>query len=354
MLKTDEINNRNITSFVELPSPQELKSELATNEQQFNSIKMFRDEIRNVIHGRDPRLLIVVGPCSIHDEAAAFEFAQKLKKVSVDVASNCLLVMRTYFEKPRTIAGWKGFINDPDLDGTFKIAEGLRRARKLMLDITSIDLPIACEMVDLISPQFLADLVSWTCIGARTTESQSHRELASGLSMPVGFKNGTLGDVQIAINAAQSAAHPHSFLSVDDDGKVSMFGTSGNPDCHIVLRGGSRPNYDSESVWQAEQSLKEASLFPFLMVDCNHGNSRKDFRRQPTVFRDCLHQVRGGNRSIRAIMLESNLIEGAQKLKAPLSSLAYGVSVTDSCLGFDQTSELIYEASECFAKHNSK
>jgi 3-deoxy-7-phosphoheptulonate synthase len=346
MLKTDEINNRNITSFVQLPSPYELKSSLGLNEKQFNSIKSYRNQIRDIIHGRDSRLLIVVGPCSIHDEVSALEFAQRLKELSLKVSKNCFLVMRTYFEKPRTIAGWKGFINDPELDGTFKIEEGLKRARKLMLNITDLELPIACEMVDLISPQFLADLVSWTCIGARTTESQSHRELASGLSMPVGFKNGTLGDFQIAINAVQSSSHPHSFLSVDDDGRVSMFGTSGNPDCHIVLRGGNRPNYDSESVWQAEQSLKEAGLFPFVMIDCSHGNSRKDFRRQPSVFRDCLHQIKGGNRSIKALMLESHLFEGAQKLKAPLSELIYGVSVTDSCLGFEETEKLILEAND--------
>ncbi len=343
MVVSDRLSNSKIVSSKELPSPESLKSSLSPGEKQTQAIVSFRDQIRNIVHGTDPRLMIVVGPCSIHDVDAAYEYGQRLRELSEEVSDGILLVMRSYFEKPRTISGWKGLINDPQLDDTFQIETGLRVARELLLKLATLELPVACEMLDLISPQFLADLVSWACIGARTTESQTHRELASGLSMPVGFKNGTNGDLRTAVNAIQSASRSHHFLSVDEDGKVSLFGTSGNPDCHIVLRGGSRPNYDSESIWQAEKILEEVGLNRFLMVDCSHGNSRKDFRRQPFVFSDCIHQIKGGNQSIRGLMIESNLHEGNQKMNGS-ESLKYGVSITDACIGWSATEDLIRSA----------
>jgi 3-deoxy-7-phosphoheptulonate synthase len=285
-----------------------------------------------------------VGPCSIHDPRAAYEYAERLRGLAEKVKDRFVLVMRVYFEKPRTTVGWKGLINDPRLDGSFHIEEGLKAARRLLLRVTKLGLPAATEALDPVSPQYLSDLISWHAIGARTTESQTHRELASGLSTPVGFKNGTDGDIQVALDAIKSAAAPHHFLGVDPDGRVSVYRTRGNENCHVVLRGGREPNFDRASVLYCAEKLKMAGLNPRLMVDCSHGNSNKDHRRQPAVFDACLEQVRAGGSPIAGLMIESHLFEGRQDLPKDFKSpgkLRYGVSITDACLGWKETERLI-------------
>lgn len=317
--------------------------ELPMTDLAAETVLQARAQICDVIHGRDPRLLVVAGPCSIHDPAAALDLGQRLLRVRDALSDALLLVMRVYFEKPRTTVGWKGLIKDPYLDGSHALHEGLRRARRLLLDLADRGLPAACEFLDPILPQYTADLVSWGAIGARTVESQVHRELASGLSMPVGFKNSTDGRVQVAIDAVRAAAQPHCFLGVTEQGLGAMVLTRGNPDCHIVLRGGEAgPNHDSASVQQAAAALAAAGLEPRLMVDASHGNSGRDHRRQPEVVRDLCAQLRAGQPALLGVMMECFLLEGRQALNAP-GGLRYGQSITDGCMGWDTTQQLLFE-----------
>ena len=302
-----------------------------------------REAATRILRGEDDRLLVVVGPCSIHDVAAARDYGQRLRATADQLAEDLLLVMRVYFEKPRTTVGWKGLINDPRLDGSFAINEGLGLARALLLDLAKMGLPAGCEFLDTITPQFIADLVSWGAIGARTTESQVHRELASGLSMPVGFKNGTDGNVQIAVDAVRAASHPHCFLSVTKQGLAAIVSTKGNDACHIILRGAVRgPNYQAEDVEAAAGTLRRAGLPPRLMIDCSHGNSGKDHARQPAVARDIATQVADGRPHVFGVMLESHLVGGRQDAR-PGQPLVYGQSITDACLGWDDTVPVLEE-----------
>src|SRR5438094_636883 len=296
-----------------------------------------REELVRILDREDDRLIVVVGPCSVHDVEAAMDYARRLATVAKELAADLRIVMRVYFEKPRTTVGWKGLINDPHLDGSFVINEGLRRARRVLLDLAEFGLPSGCEFLDPISPQFTSDLVSWGAIGARTTESQVHRELASGLSMPVGFKNGTDGGVQIAIDAVRAAAHPHQFLGVTEQGLCAIVATRGNPDCHIILRGGaSGSNYDAVSVQKTAGALVDAGLAPRVMVDTSHGNSDKHYRRQPVAAHDLAEQIAHGETAIVGVMMESFLIDGRQDLKNP-AALRYGQSITDACMGWEMT-----------------
>jgi len=306
-----------------------------------------RQQIGRILHGQDDRLLAIVGPCSIHDPVAAFDYAKRLKVLADNLKQDLMVVMRVYFEKPRTVVGWKGLINDPFLDGSFQINKGLRKARELLLSLAELGLPAGTEFLDTIIPQFHADTISWAAIGARTTESQIHRELASGLSMPVGFKNGTDGDFQIAIDAIRAAQQPHWFPSVTKQGVAAIFKTLGNPDSHVILRGGSRtgPNYDEKSVAQVVASLEKVKLPPFLMVDCSHANSGKDYRNQPSVARTIGAQIAAGSRQVCGIMLESNLVEGRQDYVPGLTA-KYGQSITDACISFEQTEPLLVELAQ--------
>lgn len=337
----EQIYNINILSEQLLASPQEIKDQFPLPSDLEARIVSYRETLNNILERKDPRLFVVVGPCSIHDEAAALDYAARLNKLAAEVSETMFLVMRVYFEKPRTIAGWKGFINDPFLDDSFQIEAGLKKARKLLLDIAQADVPAATEALDPISPQYLGDLISWSAIGARTTESQTHRELASGLSTPVGFKNGTDGNVAIAINSVQAVSHPHHFLGINNNGQIAVMSTAGNRFGHIVLRGGLSPNYDAESVAAAESALRAAGLTPNIMVDCSHGNSSKKPERQPEVFTDCIKQIAVGNKSIVGLMLESNIGGGRQDLTDNKLDLRYGVSITDGCIDWETTQELL-------------
>src|SRR6058998_3355833 len=326
-----------VESIRPLLPPAILLEELPLSEEASQVIARARDEVAAILAGTDERLIVVVGPCSVHDPAAAGEYARRLKKLADELASDLRIVMRVYFEKPRTTVGWKGLINDPRLDGSFAINDGLRRARRLLLDLAELGLPAGCEFLDPISPQFTSDLVAWGAIGARTTESQVHRELASGLSMPVGFKNGTDGGVQIAIDAVRAARHPHQFLGVTEQGLCAIVATSGNPDCHVILRGGaSGSNYDAVSVQKTTAALADAKLPPRLMIDTSHGNSDKDYRRQPVASHDIAEQVAHGDAAIIGVMMESFLVDGRQDLKDP-AALRYGQSITDACMGWEMT-----------------
>jgi 3-deoxy-7-phosphoheptulonate synthase len=332
-----------IDSFRPLLPPAILVEELPLGDKGSETVSRAREAVSTVLNGRDARLVVVCGPCSIHDPVAAIDYARRLRRLADEHARELCVVMRVYFEKPRTTVGWKGLINDPRLDGTFAINEGLRLARRLLVDLAELGVPAGCEFLDPISPQFIADTVSWGAIGARTTESQVHRELASGLSMPIGFKNGTDGDVQIAIDAVRAGAHPHRFLGVTEQGLGAIVATRGNRDCHIILRGGqSGPNYDAVSVEKAATALRDAGLPPKLMVDLSHGNSGKDHRRQPLVAKDIAAQVAQGDSPIFGVMMESFLVEGRQDLVTP-STLRYGQSITDACMGWDTTVEVLGE-----------
>jgi 3-deoxy-7-phosphoheptulonate synthase len=332
-----------IESFRPLLPPAILVEELPLGDRGSETVSRGREAVSAILNGRDDRLVIVVGPCSIHDPVAAIDYARRLRRLADEHARELCIVMRVYFEKPRTTVGWKGLINDPRLDGTFAINEGLRLARRLLVDLAELGLPAGCEFLDPISPQFTADTVSWGAIGARTTESQVHRELASGLSMPIGFKNGTDGDVQIAIDAVSAGAHPHRFLGVTEQGLGAIVATRGNRDCHIILRGGqSGPNYDGASVEKAATALRDAGLPPRLMIDLSHGNSGKDHRRQPIVAKDIASQVTQGETAIFGVMMESFLVEGRQELVTS-STLRYGQSVTDACMGWDTTVDVLAE-----------
>jgi len=323
--------------------PSILVEELPLPEEGSQVVGRAREEIVEILNARDDRLLVVVGPCSVHDPQAARDYARRLAEQAAALAPDLRIVMRVYFEKPRTTVGWKGLINDPGLDGSFVINQGLRLARRLLLDLVALGLPAACEFLDPITPQFISDLVSWGAIGARTTESQVHRELASGLSMPVGFKNGTEGGIQIAIDAVRAASHPHHFLGVTEQGLAGIVATRGNPDCHIILRGGaSGPNSDAASVQKALSALRDAAVTPRLLVDLSHGNSGKDYRRQPLVAREVAAQMAAGERGIAGVMMESFIKEGRQDLRDP-KQLVYGQSITDACLGWDATVPVLHE-----------
>jgi 3-deoxy-7-phosphoheptulonate synthase len=333
-----------------MPAPDEVKRGAPLTARAEKTVTEGRAALRAILDRRDPRLFVVLGPCSIHDPVAAREYAARLKGLAAEVADTLLLVMRVYFEKPRTSVGWKGFINDPYLDGSFRMAEGMTQARRLLLDLAEMGLPTASEALDPMSPQYLGDLVSWYAIGARTTESQTHREMASGLAAPVGFKNGTDGDLEVACNAIKSAAQPHRFLGINRFGRSAILQTRGNTYGHLVLRGGGcRPNYDAASVRLAENELAKAVLGPNIVADCSHENSLKDPSRQPLVFDDCVKQIIEGNRSIVGLMLESHLNAGKQTIPDDLSTLRYGVSVTDGCIDWATTEDVVRRAHAALA-----
>lgn len=333
--RTDDLR---ITGLNPLISPAVLAYYLPLTEQASELVASARAQADAILRREDDRLLAVVGPCSIHDPAAALEYAGKLKAEAERLKDDVFIIMRVYFEKPRTTVGWKGLINDPNLDDSFDINQGLRIARGLLLDLANMGVPAGTEFLDAISPQYIADLIAWGAIGARTTESQVHRELASGLSMPVGFKNGTGGSIQIALDAIQSSSRPHHFLSVTKQGVSAIFSTSGNESCHLILRGGKTgPNYDKASIAEAATMLKEQNLTTSVMVDCSHGNSLKDFRNQPMVANDLAQQIADGCKVITSVMIESNLVEGNQKLPKDPSTLTRGQSITDACLGWEET-----------------
>ena len=341
------LNNVHIAGHTRLPTPAEVRALLPASSASLGTVLGGRKAIEAVLEGRDRRLLLVVGPCSIHDPEAALEYARRLRSLADKVSERFLVAMRVYFEKPRTTVGWKGLINDPAMDDSFRIEEGLLLARRLLLSVTALGLPTATEALDPITPQYLSELVSWHAIGARTIESQTHRELASGLSSPVGFKNGTDGNVQVAIDAMKAALRPHSFLGVDPAGRISVYRTRGNRYGHVVLRGGRKPNYDAASVAECAKALKAAGLPHRVLVDCSHGNSGKDYRRQPEVFNACVAQASRRGSAVMGMMVESNLFEGSQPIPkgaAPLKKLAYGVSVTDACLGWEATEKLVLDA----------
>ena len=340
--KTDDLK---ISSMKELSSPVEIINELPMSESATKTILNARSEIINIIKGNDNRLMVIVGPCSIHDTNSAKEYAEKLLELKQKVSKNLLIVMRVYFEKPRTVVGWKGLINDPDLDSSFNINKGIRIARKLLLELAEMGMPAGHEYLDLISPQYVSDLISWGAIGARTTESQSHRELASGLSCPVGFKNGTDGGIQIAVDAINAAKRPHNFLSVTKEGKSAIFATKGNDDCHIILRGGKNANYKSSDVKKVSKSLIDNNLHNCIVIDASHSNSQKDFSKQKIVVQDVISQINNGETSIGGIMLESNLVEGKQDIKNK-PNLVYGQSITDACIGWEETESLILNLSK--------
>ncbi|MBT4520274.1 MAG: 3-deoxy-7-phosphoheptulonate synthase [Halieaceae bacterium] len=331
--KTDDLRIQKIN---ELISPEQLINNHQVSDSAVDTVAEARRTIHQILAGEDDRLLAIVGPCSIHDTAAARDYAQRLKQVADDVVDDIFIVMRVYFEKPRTIIGWKGLINDPDLNNTFQINKGLALARQLLCDLADLGMPTGTEYLDLISPQYYADLISWGAIGARTTESQTHRELSSGLSCPVGFKNATDGDTQVAVDAICSASQPHHFLSVTKQGRSAIFQTKGNEDCHIILRGGKHPNYDMFSVEDANLLLTKAGLPSRIMIDASHANSRKIPARQMDVARDIANQIARGSRSIFGIMLESSLVEGRQEV-VDGQALTYGQSITDACISWDDT-----------------
>jgi 3-deoxy-7-phosphoheptulonate synthase len=339
---TTNTDDLRINKTNELISPEQLVSDIRVSEVAGQNVANARRTIHNILAGEDDRLLAIVGPCSIHDPVAAREYAASLKQVADQLTEDVFIVMRVYFEKPRTTVGWKGLINDPDLNNTFQINKGLHLARKLLSDLADMGMPTGTEYLDLISPQYYADLVSWGAIGARTTESQTHRELSSGLSCPVGFKNATDGDIQVAIDAIKSASQPHNFLSVTKQGRSAIFQTTGNEDCHIILRGGKHPNYDMFSVDDATAMLVKAGLASRIMIDASHANSRKIPARQIDVTRDIANQIARGSRSIFGVMIESNLVEGRQDV-VDGQALTYGQSITDACINWDDTQVLLEE-----------
>jgi 3-deoxy-7-phosphoheptulonate synthase len=338
----DQLENLNVVAQELLITPAQLKAELPASPDVRHHVREAREQIRRILDGRDHRLLVVVGPCSIHDVHAAEDYAARLKQLAGEVAPSLLVVMRAYFEKPRTTVGWKGLINDPHLNDTFHIETGIRIARQLLLRIAELGLPLSTEALDPITPQYLHDLIGWSAVGARTTESQTHREMASGLSSPVGFKNGTDGSLDVAINALQSVSKPHRFLGINQAGQVSIIHTRGNASAHIVLRGGNLgPNYESGSIAACEHALIGAGLLPNIMIDCSHANSSKDHLRQPIVAGDVVRQIKAGNRSIMGLMIESNINAGNQRLSGDPNKLAYGVSVTDACIDWPTTVDLL-------------
>lgn len=340
--ETDDLRIRHIDEVI---PPEQLHREHPITDRATTTIHDTRRDIHNILHGRDDRLLVIIGPCSVHNVDAAMEYARRLKEVRERLADDLMIVMRVYFEKPRTTVGWKGLINDPNLDGTFHINRGLSLARQLLLDVNEMGIPAGTEFLDLISPQYVADLVSWGAIGARTTESQVHRELASGLSCPVGFKNATDGSFRVAIDAIGSASRPHHFLSVTKQGRSAIFATAGNEDCHIILRGGREPNYDAASVDRAATELAVAGLPSRLMIDFSHANSNKQFERQVEVGHDVANQIAAGDARIIGAMIESHLVAGRQDV-VPGRELTFGQSITDACLGWEESEALLAKLAE--------
>ena len=337
--------NLNIESFEPMPTPEEIHARVPLTEAAAETVLNGRRTLERILDGADPRVFVIVGPCSIHDPVAGLDYARRLKALAAEVASTMVLVMRVYFEKPRTATGWKGYINDPRMDDSFHVEEGMQKAREFLLAVNELGLPAATEALDPIGPQYLGDLIAWAAIGARTSESQTHREMSSGLSTPVGFKNGTDGSLEAAVNAIISASSPHSFLGISMQGRTCVVRTAGNRYGHLVLRGGGgRPNYDTVSVALAEEALARAKLPPNIVVDCSHANSYKKPELQPLVMTDVIHQVREGNRSIVGLMLESNIEAGNQPIPADLSQLRYGCSVTDACIDWGTTETAILKA----------
>ncbi len=345
------LSNTNIVAETKLISPSELKSQYPRSEKATQTIENGRADVEAILDGTDPRLLVVAGPCSVHDVDAAKEYAQRLLALREKVSDQINLVMRVYFEKPRTTVGWKGLINDPHLDDSFDIETGLGMARELLAHLAEIGLPTGTEALDPISPQYLSDLFTWSAIGARTTESQTHREMSSGLSTAVGFKNGTDGNLTVATNAMKSASQPHRFLGIDSNGQATVLKTRGNQYGHVILRGGKNPNFDSVNVALAEQAMEDAGLPKRIMIDCSHANAHKDHTRQPLVARNVLEQLVAGNKSIIGMMLESNLSEGNQSL-GDGKNLKHGVSITDACIDWETTEELLLEMREALAKRS--
>ncbi len=342
MKRTTNLNVRAMTPII---APADLKQVFPLSEQDAEFVTQSRQQVKDIIHNRDHRLMVVVGPCSIHDPQAAIDYARRLSSLNQELADQLLLVMRVYFEKPRTTIGWKGLINDPDLNGSHQISKGLGVARNLLCAVTKLGLPIACEMLDPITVQYLSDMVSWGAIGARTTESQPHREMASGLSFPIGFKNGTDGNLQIAVDAIDAAIHSHNFLGIDRNGHTAIVETNGNPDGYMVLRGGGgKPNYDAESIAHVEALLAKAGLQPSIMVDCSHANSYKDHARQEEVLNNVMEQLAQGNRSINSLMIESYIEAGNQPLSDDINKLKYGISITDKCIDWPTTERLLRQA----------
>lgn len=343
-----KLSNLNIASISELDAPAVFKEQLPVSANAEATIASGRDAIARIMSGEDSRLMVITGPCSIHDYDLALDYANRLKGLQKELP-NFLLVMRVYFEKPRTTVGWKGLINDPHLNGTYEMQEGLKLARKLLLEIAEMGIPTATEFLDPIVPQYIGDIISWAAIGARTTESQTHREMASGLSMPVGFKNGTDGSITVATNAIESSRNPQNFLGINQEGRTSIFSTSGNPLGHLVLRGGGgKPNYDRESVADCVKKLEAANIPPVIVVDCSHANSYKDHTRQPAVLEDVLAQIAEGQKAICGVMLESNIAAGNQSIPVDLKELKYGVSVTDKCIDWETTRNFLLEAHASF------
>ena len=337
----NKIHNINVVAKEKLPSPRALKATLPLTNKARKTVLSRRKELMDILDGKDSRLVLVVGPCSIHDIDLAKDYALKLKELSKDIDDTFLVLMRVYFEKPRTTTGWKGLINDPNIDDTFQIDKGIHIARSLLIDLNEMGLGVATEALDPIMPQYLGDLTSWTAIGARTAESQTHREMASGLSTPVGFKNGTDGSLSVAINAIQSSRQSHHFLGLNDGGRITVYQTKGNQYSHVVLRGGEKPNYDTRSVQSCEKHLINSELPNKIMIDCSHGNTNKDFTLQPKVDKSIVNQVKKGSKSIMGLMLESNINEGNQKITENLDDLKYGVSLTDACINWETTEELL-------------
>lgn len=353
-MKKDILNNIRISNEHILITPDQLKARFPLSEKLEHQISLSRQTVAHILERKDPRFLVVCGPCSIHDPQAAIDYAHRIKLIADELNDQLFIVMRVYFEKPRTTVGWKGMINDPHMDSSFDIEQGLILARKLLLDITEIGLPIATEALDPNTPQYLSDLISWSAIGARTTESQTHREMASGLSMPIGFKNGTDGSLDVAINAMKSASMSHRFVGISHHGQVCVLQTNGNPHGHVILRGGKTPNFGAGNVALCEAQMRKADLLPNLMIDCSHGNSNKDYRRQPLVADSVIEQLQNGNQSIIGVMIESNLHEGNQSSELAKSELKYGVSVTDACINWETTETLLRKMASSLAQPLSK
>ncbi len=350
-LATPDIENVNVTAFDPMPSPEDIHARVPLSAEAAQAVMRSREALRAILDRKDPRLFVVVGPCSIHDPVAGLDYARRLKALADELAGTLLLVMRVYFEKPRTTTGWKGFINDPDMDDSFQVDKGMEKARAFLRQIAELGLPAATEALDPISPQYLGDLIAWTAIGARTAESQTHREMSSGLSTPVGFKNATNGDVGVAVNAILSASRRHSFLGINGEGQTSIVRTRGNRYGHLVLRGGDgRPNYDTVSVRIAEQALAKAGLPTNIVVDCSHANSYKNPELQPLVMADIVNQIRYGNRSLVGVMIESHLAAGNQPIPEDIGQLKYGCSVTDACVDWPTTEAMLREAATLLGK----
>lgn len=340
-MNKDSIHNVRIVDEKVLITSAELKQKLPLPQVLRGQIETHRREISDIIHKKDKRLLVVVGPCSVHDPLAALDYGKRLKALADELKDELYIVMRVYFEKPRTTVGWKGLINDPKIDGSFDVEHGLHIARELLLELAELGLPLATEALDPMTPQYMADLFSWSAIGARTTESQTHRELASGLSMAVGFKNGTDGSLATAINAMKAASMGHSFIGINQNGQVNLLHTEGNPDGHVILRGGKVPNFAAEFVKECERELEKAGLESAIMIDCSHGNSNKDYRRQPAVAEEATNQIVNGNKSIIGLMIESHINAGNQSAEQPVSEMKYGVSITDACIDWETTDSLL-------------